>query len=132
MKLTRRDIGVSGMAAMTALAGGASSAAPETATALYGLISQIITAPGKRDELAGILLGGTRSMPGCLAYVVAADASLEEAIWITEIWTDKASHDNSLALPEVRDAITRGRPLISSFGSHVVTTPLGGVGLPVR
>ena len=35
----------------------------------------------------------------------------------------------SLALPEVKGAIARGRPLIAGFSNRVETVPLGGVGL---
>ena len=51
------------------------------------------------------------------------------AIWITEAWDSKASHDASLSLPQVRAAIAKARPLIAGFGDGVVTTPIGGFGL---
>lgn len=96
---------------------------------MYGLIGRMIAVPGKRDELAGILLEGLRDMPGCLSYVVAADPSNEDALWVTEVWIDQGSHQASLSLPSVQAAIARGRPLIAGFDSRVETTPLGGVGL---
>ncbi len=48
---------------------------------------------------------------------------------ITEVWDSEASHKASLALPAVKDAIGRARPLIATFGEHFVTTPVGGHGL---
>lgn len=96
---------------------------------MYGLIGRILAVPGKRDELATILLEGTQEMPGCLSYVVAVDESDPDALWVTEVWTDRASHQASLSLPSVRAAITKGRPLIASFENRVETTPLGGHGL---
>jgi quinol monooxygenase YgiN len=99
---------------------------------MYGLISQIITAPGKREELVHLLLDGATDMPGCFAYIVAADRARTDAVWITEVWIDKASHDKSLSLPRARAAIAKGRPLIVGVGSHVETTPLGGHGLVAR
>jgi quinol monooxygenase YgiN len=75
------------------------------------------------------LLEGVADMPGCLSYVVAKDPSDENAIWITEVWDDQASHEASLSLPSVRQAIARGRPLIAGFGESVVTEPVGGHGL---
>jgi quinol monooxygenase YgiN len=50
-------------------------------------------------------------------------------MWITEVWESKSSHDTSLSLQSVKDAIARGRPLIASFSDSVVTTPVGGHGL---
>jgi quinol monooxygenase YgiN len=96
---------------------------------MYGLIGKMTAAPGKRDDLIAILLGGVGDMPGCLSYVVAKDSSDENAIWITEAWDSQASHDASLSLPSVKDAIAKGRPLFAGFGDRVVTTPVGGHGL---
>lgn len=97
---------------------------------MHGLIGKIRCTPGQRDALASILLDGTATMPGCIAYVVARDPGDDDVLWITEVWTDAASHQASLSLPAVQDAIARGRPLIAGFEQHVVTEPLGGVGLP--
>jgi len=96
---------------------------------MYGLIGKMIAAPGKRDELVSILLEGVSTMPGCLSYIVAKDMGDANAIWITEAWDSKASHDASLSLPSVKEAIAKGRTLIAGFGDRVVTTPVGGTGL---
>jgi quinol monooxygenase YgiN len=96
---------------------------------MYGLIGKMTAAPGQRDALAAILLDGTGAMPGCLSYVVANDPADDDALWITEVWTDQASHQASLQLPEVRAAIARGRPLIAGFSDRVETIPVGGTGL---
>ena len=95
---------------------------------MFGLIGKMIVAQGKRDELIAILLEGVASMPGCLSYIVAADTSDANAIWITEVWDSKASHEASLSLPSVKETIGKGRPLIAGFGDRVVTTPVGGHG----
>jgi quinol monooxygenase YgiN len=97
---------------------------------MFGLIGRMVTTPGQRDAMIGILLEGTTAMPGCLSYVVAKDAADENAIWITEVWDNKASHDASLSLPQVKAAIAKGRSLIASFGPGSTTEPVGGVGLP--
>lgn len=99
---------------------------------MYGLIGKMVALPGKRDELAGILLDGVESMPGCLSYVIATDPADANALWITEVWDAKASHEASLSLPAVRAAIGKGKPLIASFSDGVVTTPIGGHGLAGR
>jgi quinol monooxygenase YgiN len=96
---------------------------------MYGLIGKMMSAPGRRDDLITLLLDGSASMPGCLSYIVAADATDPNAIWITEAWDSEASHQASLSLPQVKEAIAKGRPLIAGFGERFVTTPLGGHGL---
>jgi quinol monooxygenase YgiN len=93
---------------------------------MYGLIGRMNASPGKREQLIEILLEGVANMPGCLSYVVAEDARDANAIWITEVWDSKESHDASLSLPSVRAAIAKGRPLIAGFGDSFVTTPVGG------
>ena len=99
------------------------------ATSMYGLIGRMRAVPGQRAALAAILLEGTSAMPGCLSYVIAEDPADADALWVTEVWDSAASHQGSLALPAVKDAIARGRPLIAGFDSHTETRPLGGHGL---
>jgi len=96
---------------------------------MYGLIGKMTTVAGKRDELISILLEGVGGMPGCLSYVVAKDPMDADAIWITEVWDSEESHTASLSLPSVKQAITRGRPLIAGFSNRIVTEPVGGIGL---
>ena len=99
---------------------------------MYGLIGKMTTVPGKRDEFAAILLGGTGTMPGCLSYVVATDPRDADALWITEVWDSPENHKASLSLPQVQQAIAKGRPLIASFGDRVETEPIGGVGISAK
>jgi quinol monooxygenase YgiN len=95
---------------------------------MYGLIGKMTAVPGKRDELIAILLEGIANMPGCLSYIVAK-AGDADAIWITEVWDSQASHEASLSLPSVKNAIAKGKPLIAGFSERVVTTPVGGHGM---
>ena len=90
----------------------------------FGMIGKMKAQPGKRAELIAILGSGTGAMPGCRAYLIAEDAKDADAIWITEIWDDAASHKASLQLPAVRDAITKGRPLIAGFELSAETRPV--------
>jgi len=97
---------------------------------MFGSIGRLTVVPGRRDELIGILKQSAADMPGCLSYVVAKDSSDENAIWVTEVWESIASHDASLSLPSVKNAIVRGKSIISSFDKIAVTNPVWGVGLP--
>jgi quinol monooxygenase YgiN len=96
---------------------------------MYGLTGQMLAAPGKRDELLAILGEGTNDMPGCLSYVIAKDPNNADALWITEVWTDKDAHAASLKLPSVQAAIAKGRPMIAGFPQHFETVPITGHGL---
>ncbi|HEV2641816.1 MAG TPA: putative quinol monooxygenase [Candidatus Elarobacter sp.] len=125
----RRNFLRAACSAVIGLFGASALAAPQHESNMYGLIAKMIAVPGERDALVAILLEGVADMPGCLSYVVAADPADTNALWITEVWDSKTSHDASLSLPSVRSAIARGKPLIVGFGDRVVTTPMGGHGL---
>jgi quinol monooxygenase YgiN len=96
---------------------------------MYGLIGKFKTHPGKGEELLALMLGEIPAMPGCLSYVVARDPKDPDGVWITEVWTDAASHKASLEIPEVRAVIQKAMPLIAGFDTHHETEPVGGVGL---
>lgn len=96
---------------------------------MYGLIGKAKTVEGKRDEFIKLLLEGTGDMPGCLSYIIAKDPADANAVWITEVWDSKESHEASLKLPAVQAAITKGRPMIAGFGERFITEPVGGYGL---
>ena len=105
-------------------------AGQQEASGMYGLIVKLTVVPGKRDEMIGILKESAAGMPGCLSYVVAKDSADENAIWVTEVWDSLASHDASLALPAVKNAIPRAKGIVSNFEKIAVTTPVWGAGLP--
>ena len=96
---------------------------------MYGLIGKMIAQPGQREALINILIEGVSGMPGCLSYIVANDQTDVNALWITEVWDNQASHTASLTLPSVKEAIAKGRPLIAGFGERFETVPMGGHGL---
>lgn len=96
---------------------------------MYGLIGSFTAVPGRRTELASILLDSVGAMPGCRSYVVAEDPDDADRLWITEVWDDAALHKASLQLPAVKAAIDRAMPLIASFGDHRELKVLGGHGL---
>ena len=120
-----------GAAMFPTLAGGYTAAQlSASGGTMYGLIGKINCVPGQRDAFAALLLDGTGDMPGCFSYVIAADPSDENGLWITEVWDSQASHKASLSLPSVQAAIAKGRPMIAGFSNRAETTPLGGIGLP--
>jgi quinol monooxygenase YgiN len=56
----------------------------------------------KRDALAAILLESTHTMPGCLSYIIATDPAEPDALWVTEVGDNPASHQASMAQPVAR------------------------------
>ena len=96
---------------------------------MYGLIGRMLAAPGEREELLAIMLGGNEIMPGCISYIIARDPKSEDGIWITEVWDSKDSHGASLQLPHVQATIARAKPIIAGFDQYFETEPLGGIGV---
>lgn len=99
---------------------------------MFGLIVRLTVVPGKREEMIRILKESAGQMPGCFSYVVAKDRTEENVLWVTEVWDSEASHDASLALPAVKNAIPQGKAIVSRFEKIAVTGPVWGVGLPPR
>ena len=130
--MTRRKLGamIAGTAVGMLVSPGPGAAKEEQR--MYGLIAKINTVPGKRNELGAILLEGVSGMPGCLSYVVAEDSTDPDALWVTEVWDSQESHQASLSLPSVQEAIAKGRPLIAGFGERIETVPIGDHGLASR
>lgn len=128
MRLIRLTLAITVAALLTACQAGPT---PRTdASPLFGVIGQLKAKPGQREALSNILLDATGEMPGCLSYIIANDPKDPDALWITEVWTSRDSHKASLSLPQVKQALTLGRPLIAGFGHRFETAPLGGAGLP--
>ena len=99
---------------------------------MSGRIGKLIAVDGQRELLISILLESSAAMPGCLSYIVAEDPTGANGIWITEVWDSEESHQASLSLPAVQQALSRGRPLIAGFGERFETSPIGGHGLDDR
>ncbi|AZO11782.1 MULTISPECIES: putative quinol monooxygenase [unclassified Mesorhizobium] len=97
---------------------------------MYGLIGKMRAARGQRDAVMDVLRESTAALPGCLSYIIATDPVDADAIWVTEVWTDQASHKASLQLPQVQAAIAKAKPFIAGFEFQVETQPVGGFGLP--
>jgi quinol monooxygenase YgiN len=125
--VARRDVLAGGLALGVATL--ATPVQAQETKLMYGLIGQMKAAPGQCEALIAILSEGTGAMPGCLSYIIAQDATDPDALWITEVWTDKDHHAASLKLPSVQAAIAKARPIIAGFGHRFETTPVGGVGL---
>ena len=98
----------------------------------FGLIGKLIAVPGKRDELAAILLEASvaaKDFEGCDLYAVHIDDQDPDGVWVTEVWRDEEAHRASLQLESTKAVIARGRPLIAGFGEHKKLRTLGGWGL---
>ena len=96
---------------------------------MYGLIGIFTALPGRRDDLLAAMTEGSEPMPGCLSYIIAKDPANENALWITEVWDSKQSHEASIQIPWVQAAIEKAMPLIVSMEQVAETEPVGGQSL---
>lgn len=96
---------------------------------MYGLIVKLTVLPGMREKMVSILKASASYMPGCLSYVVAEDSTDQNVLWVTEVWDSQASHDASLSLAAVKNAVPQSKAIVSNFERISVTNPVWGVGL---
>lgn len=92
---------------------------------MYGLIVKLTSTPGRRDELIEMMGGeDSHTVPGCLSFIVARDASDEDVLWITEVWVSQEAHEASLAAPPIRQSLTGADTLIAAFEKIATTEPV--------
>jgi quinol monooxygenase YgiN len=99
---------------------------------LFSMYGKLVAQPGKRDALVEKMLRAAelmKSVSGCLLYVVNTSVEEPDAVWITEIWQDEASHGASLSMPGVRDLIMETMPLVAGSPEGTRIKPVGGKGL---
>lgn len=99
---------------------------------LYGRAGTMRTRPGRRDEVASILLAGADGLraAGCSAYIVSLSDTDADTIHVMEVWESKDHHAASLQLPETRAAIAEAMPVLTGeFDSHELSV-VGGLGVP--
>ncbi len=93
---------------------------------MFGLITEFRVAAAQRAAFEAILVAAVPGLDGCLSYVVAADMSRDDSVWVTEVWRDRESHAASLATHAVKTAIDQARPMITGMGVRVQTRPANG------
>lgn len=96
---------------------------------MYGLITRLTAHPGRRDELGLCLLDPNLKRSGCHSYVLAHDLNDADALWVTEVWMSKATHDAWSAQIRETHELLPALSLIATFGDTIFTRPIGGVGL---
>lgn len=101
----------------------------------FGMHGKLTAQPGQREALVQYLLNAATLVgkaPGCDLYVVSISSADPDTIWVTEAWRSKADHDASLSTPGVRELIAKAKPLIAAMSDPILTTPVGGKGLPIQ
>lgn len=99
---------------------------------MYAMTGKLSAQPGKRGQLAEILLRASKmvaGMQGCHAYIILEDVTDESAVLVFEMWADKESHDASLRDENVRALIAEAMPILAGAPSGSELKVLGGHGV---
>jgi quinol monooxygenase YgiN len=99
---------------------------------LFGMHVRFTAKPGQGDELEAILLEaaeGARKADACRLYVISRSPANAETVWVTEAWTSREAHDESLGNAEARALIQRALPLLADRPAATELRPAGGKGL---
>jgi quinol monooxygenase YgiN len=98
----------------------------------FGMHVRFTAKPGQGDELEAILLEaaeGTQEADACRLYVVSRSLANAETVWVTEAWTSREAHDESLRDAGARALIQRALPLLADQPEATELRPAGGKGL---
>ena len=99
---------------------------------MYVMMGKLLAQPGKRGQLADILLRASRmvaEMQGCRAYIILEDLQVVSSVVVFEMWDDKESHDASLRDANVRALIAEAMPILAGAPSGSELRVLGGHGV---
>jgi quinol monooxygenase YgiN len=99
---------------------------------LYGSHGKFNAKPGERDNLVQFMLQAAESvrpLDGCMLYIVYTAPSDPNGVYITEVWTSKEAHDDSLKLEGIRALISQVMPILDGPSEGMELQPVGGKGL---
>lgn len=86
--------------------------------------------PGRRDDVIALLLSDQEPLRelGCSSYLVGTNDANPDFVYVTETWSSKAAHDDSLKLESVRAAIAEAMPMLTGNVTSVEFDVVGGLG----
>lgn len=96
----------------------------------FASMGTLTAQPGKRDAVVAILVRRSVALAdiGCLSYEVGINDEFPDVVFVSELWTTRQAHEDSLTLESVRAAIGEAMPMLTGeFGGHdfeVVGSPL--------
>ena len=100
---------------------------------MYGLIVKLTSAPGRRAELIEMMGGDdSNTIHGCRSYIVAEDVADDNVLWITEVWSNQATHDASLQSPPINESLAKADLLIAAFEKVATTKPVTSSSHPLH
>ena len=101
----------------------------------HGLIDVLTCAPEDQDKLFDLLIHIAQhleTIDDCLYFIISKEVNNPTKIWVTELWTSKAAHDESLAnAGHILEYIHEAMLLINKDERQRATlVPILGKGIP--
>ena len=99
----------------------------------HGLIDVLTCAPEDQDKLFDLMVhiaDHLDTVDDCLYFVVSKEADNPTKIWVTELWTSKEAHDQSLEnAGHILEYINEAMQLITDERQRATLTPILGKGI---
>jgi quinol monooxygenase YgiN len=95
----------------------------------YALINKMTAKPGKRDEVLKIMLESGAAFDDnehCILYVVSKDKKDENVLWVQDVWTDEASHQEAMGDEAMQQYVKQAMPLLEGMPEQIAIEPAGG------
>lgn len=99
---------------------------------LYGMHVMFTAAPGQGDALEAVLLEAAKqagASDDCRLYIVSRSPTNTDTVWVTEAWTSREAHDESLRRESAQALIQRALPLLACPPDATELRPVGGKGI---
>ena len=94
----------------------------------FSIFGELVAIDGKRDELVSILKDAEllllKKNVDCHLYSVNVALDKPSSVFVFEIWTNEASHQNSLQDEEVLSLIMKAKPIIKEMNRHYTLASL--------
>ncbi|MFP7445892.1 putative quinol monooxygenase [Bacillus infantis] len=98
----------------------------------FSLFGRFTVKEGERDHMVSILLEAAESMKElneCEIYLVHTTEAEPDAVYVYELWSDEAAHQNSLSLESTQTLIKRAKPIITGVERISTMEARGGKGI---
>lgn len=101
----------------------------------HGLIDVLTCAPENQDKLFDLLIHIAQhleTIDECLYFVISKEVDNPTKIWVTELWTSKEAHDQSLADADqhLLDILKEAMRLVTDERQRATLKPVLGKGIP--
>ncbi|MGG0657502.1 putative quinol monooxygenase [Rummeliibacillus pycnus] len=98
----------------------------------FSLLGKFMVQEGERDTMVDILLEAAKSMKNldeCEVYLVNISEDEPNSVYVYEVWSNEAAHQESLTLEATQTLIKRAKPIINGMERISTLKTRGGKGI---